>query len=188
MKRTLYIILMLFFITQSCSDLSENRPDLRDLNQRTSDPVDEEPTASTESDQSFQKERSVLDSFELDTEPPYKYPCACSFQYVGVVRVSESRWDEIQLGKGWDGRRHSCSFTWGEHINNNFPPDSTITDFRMHLVDLDSADILLTPEFLNSKLFKDHLIVTSINGVNSLTTKWDPNRTGKYVKPKQWME
>lgn len=129
-----------------------------------------------------------LDSFELDNELPFKYPCESSFKYIGVIKVSDTRWEEIQIGKGWDSRRHSCTFVWGEHIYNNFPPDTVITDFRMHLVDLDSFDIELTPEFLKSTLFKKNLIVTTINGENDLKTIWDPNKTGKYPKPNHWGE
>jgi hypothetical protein len=129
-----------------------------------------------------------LDSLELDLELPFKYPCESTFEYVGLVKISESRWEEIQIGKGWNPKQHSCSFTWGEHIYNNFPPDTSITDFRMHLVDLDRAEIELTPEFINSRLFKEHLIVTSISGAGELKTFWDPHKTSKYPKPKQWRE
>lgn len=132
------------------------------------------------------KERTLEEKMAYD-DIPFTYPCDFDFRYMEVIKVSESRYEEIIASKGWDSGKGSCTWVYGEHIYNNFFPDSIITEYRTHLVDLDSSQIELTPEFLQSKLFKSHVIATTINGKGIFKTIWDPNKTGKYPKPVQWV-
>lgn len=122
--------------------------------------------------------------------PPFSDTCLCSFDYIGKIRSGTSRFDLILAGKGWNPIYYSCSWTWGEIINNEFPPDSLVTDFRIHLVDLDKLEKNIDSTFLKSKQFNDNLIATysKIGNNEFMICKFDPNRTGKYPKPKQWKE
>lgn len=180
---TLYTLVSIGLMTFSCS--SEPKEELHNFEEKTV----EEPQAVKVEEQQHSDELppAELRAMEID-EPPFNYPCDFDFIDMGIVRVSDSRWEEIQCGKGWDSRKGSCTWVYGEHIYNNFFPDSTVTEYRTHLVDLDSSQIEMTPEFLNSELFKSHLIVTTINGKDVFETQWDPNKTGKYQKPRQWIE
>jgi hypothetical protein len=134
----------------------------------------------------------IQDKVTIDNEdgPPFSDTCLCSFDYIGKIRTSEKRFDLILAGKGWNPSFYSCSWTWGEIINNEFPPDSIISDFRIHLVDLDKLDNNLDSTFLTNKQFNENLIATYSKTSNDeyMTCKFDPNKTGKYVKPKQWTE
>ncbi len=109
--------------------------------------------------------------------------CKCSFAYIGEIKSSKNRLDLIISGKGWNPNYYSCSYTWGELVNNEFPPDSTIQDFRVHLMDLEKVENL-DSSFFVSKAFNDNLIATYYKGI----CVFDPNKTGKYPKPKQWIE
>ncbi len=150
--------------------------------------AEERQTVNVEEQQGSDKlPTAELSAMEID-EPPFNYPCDFDFIDMGIVRVSDSTWEEIQAGKGWDSRKASCTWVYGEHVYNNFFPDSVVTEYRTHLVDLDSSQIEMTPEFLNSELFKSHVIVTTINGKDVFETQWDPNKTGKYQKPRQWID
>lgn len=122
--------------------------------------------------------------------PPFTDTCLCSFDYIGKIRTGTKRFDLILAGKGWNPSFYSCSWTWGELINNEFPPDSMVTDFRIHLVDIDKLDKNIDSTFLTTKQFNENLIVTySKTGKNEhMTCKFDPNKTGKYPKPKQWTQ
>lgn len=118
--------------------------------------------------------------------PPFSDTCLCTFEYIGEFRTRVNRFDLVLSGKGWKPEYWSCSWTWGELINNEFPPDSLVTDFRIHLVDLEKID---SNTFISNK-FKDNLIATYSRLPNEeyMTCKFDPNKTGKYPKPKQWVE
>lgn len=135
-------------------------------------------------------EEPIIDSLALDTDVPFKYPCPFEFHHMGEVRVSEERCDEIQCGKGWNPKLHSCTWVYGEHINNQGGPDHLVTDYRMHIVDLDSSEIEMTAEFLESELFQDHIIATTfLDWENKIfRTIWDPSHTGKYPKPEHWID
>ena len=127
---------------------------------------------------------------ETDDGPPFSDTCVCSFEYIGKIRTSRQRFDLIISGKGWNPSYNSCVFSWGELINNESPPDTLVTDFRIHLVDIASLDKNIDSIFLSSKLFSDNLIATFSKASNEkyMTCKFDPNRKGKYTKPKKWTE
>jgi len=125
-----------------------------------------------------------------DGGPPFSDTCLCSFDYIGEIRTGVNRLDLLIAGKGWNPSFYSCSWTWGELISNEYPPDSIITDYRVHLVDLDKLEASVDSTFLTSKQFNDNLIATYSRTDNEeyWTCKFDPNKTGKYPKPKQWTE
>ena len=116
--------------------------------------------------------------------------CLCSFDRIGEIKSGNKRFDLIIAGKGWNPSSYSCSWSWGEFINNEFPPDSSIKDFRIHLVDLNKIGKKLDSTFLSTKLFNENLIATySKTDIEEyMTCKFDPNKTGKYPKPKHWTE
>ena len=133
--------------------------------------------------------KSVLKNNDEDG-PPFSDTCLCSFDDIGKIRTNPKRFDLILSGKGWNPTFYSCSWTWGEIIYNESLEDTTITDFRIHLLDVDKLDKNLDSSFLTSSTFNDHLIATfsRTNNDEYRTCKFDPNKTGKYPKPKQWTE
>ena len=122
--------------------------------------------------------------------PPFSDSCACTFNYIGEIRSEIDRYDLLISGKGWDPNSYSCSYSWGELISNEFPPDPLISDFRIHLLDIEILDQKIDSTFLRSEIFNNNLIATysKRDGEKYMTCKFDPNKTGKYPKPKQWIE
>ena len=131
-------------------------------------------------------------SSHMDTEDgsPFSDTCLCSFNKLGEVRWNKDRCDVFISSKGWNPDYYSCSWSWGEFINNESPEDTSIIDFRIHLVDLDKIHQTIDSAFLSSKYFNDNLIATfsKTQGEKYRTCKFDPNKMGKYPKPKQWTE
>ncbi|MES2132670.1 MAG: hypothetical protein V4506_09985 [Bacteroidota bacterium] len=124
-----------------------------------------------------------------DGGPPFSDSCSCTFNTLAHIK-SGNTLDLVLSGKGWNPNAYSCSWTWGEIIHNEFPDDPTIEEFRIHLLDLDSIHQKSDVPFLQSKEFKQNLIATysKSEGQTSYTCKFDPNKIGKYPKPKQWRE
>ncbi|MBS3915239.1 MAG: hypothetical protein KG003_12140 [Bacteroidetes bacterium] len=119
--------------------------------------------------------------------PPFSDTCACSFDIIGDIRISPTHMERIISGIGWNPQSHSCSWTWGELIANALPPDSLITVFKIHLVELPKSNITLNPEFIQSNAFKSSLIATNTTkGMRESLCIFDPFKTGKYPKPKYW--
>ncbi|MGQ3013374.1 MAG: hypothetical protein ACT6QS_06690 [Flavobacteriales bacterium] len=114
--------------------------------------------------------------------------CACTFDIIGEIHNGE-RLDLLISGRGWNPKSYACSYTWGEFIYNEFAPD-TVTDFRIHLVDLEKEQVQPDKAFLNSKTFNDNLIATYAKqeGNTNMRCRFDPNRTGKYPKPEHWID
>lgn len=129
------------------------------------------------------------DENDNDEGPPFSDSCSCTFNTIAHIK-SGNTLDIVLSGKGWNPDAYSCTWTWGEIINNEFPEDPKIEQFSIHLLDLDSIDQKSNVPFLQSKEFKQHLIATysKSKGQTSYTCKFDPNKTGKYPKPKQWLE
>ena len=131
-------------------------------------------------------------SSKADNEegPPFSDTCLCSFEKIGEVKSSNNRCDIFISGKGWNPNYKSCSWSWGELIYNESPSDTLLTDFRIHLVDVDKLDKKIDTTFLNSKNFNENLIATFSKTKEEayMTCKFDPNKIGKYPKPKHWTE
>ena len=122
--------------------------------------------------------------------PPFPDTCDCSFQHLGNFRFSPKRYDIVISGKGWNPEYVSCTYTWGEYISNVFPPDTLVTDFRIHLVDIEKLEKPLDSLWFESKRFKNNAIATYAHyeGSQYMVTRFDPFKTGKYKTPEQWME
>jgi len=132
----------------------------------------------------------IESEIDNEDEPPFSNTCDCTFNYIGEIKTGENRFDLILSGKGWNPEYYSCSLIWGEMINNEFPPETTITDFRIHLIDIVKITEVKDSTFFDSETFKTKLIATYSKNAEEkyMTCKFDPNKTGKYPKPKQWVE
>ncbi|UOR05520.1 hypothetical protein MUN82_00110 [Hymenobacter aerilatus] len=122
---------------------------------------------------------------EAEDGPPFKVDCPCSFADLGRVRVTPERYDVLVSGKDWNPKLSSCNWIWNELVSNEVPPDTLITDLRIHLLDLSKVTQKIDKDFLESEVFKKNLIATHLMLPNEeyMTTKFDPNKTGKYVGP-----
>lgn len=172
--------LILIFISISIFSCTENNS------------VDVKPTADNQIDTN---ENSATEKVNVTQEyndggPPFSDTCACSFDIIADIKSNENRQDLILSGKDWNPDFYSCSWTWGEFINNESPTDTMIKDFRIHLIDLEKINGKVDFTFLNSKEFNENLIATYSKSVGEkyMTCKFDPNKTGKYPKPKQWVD
>lgn len=136
------------------------------------------------------KINSIIPTITNENGPPFTDTCNCLFEYIGGFHSSKNRYDLIICGKDWNPKSWSCSYTFGEIINNEFPPDTTITDFRIHLVDIKKSNKKIDLAFFESDVIQKNLIVTQRlwPGDKFSKCKFDPNKTGKYPKPEQWIE
>lgn len=84
-----------------------------------------------------QRER---DSVQRDEDgPPFKRECPCEFASLGNGVPKAREYNQYISGAGWNGNLPSCTWIWGEYINNEFPPDTTTQVFRIYLLDLPNA-------------------------------------------------
>lgn len=115
--------------------------------------------------------------------------CTCTFDRIGKIRNGE-RLDLLVSGKGWNHTSSACSYTWVNFMLNELLTDDSVTDFRIHLVDLEKEQVQPDKAFLNSKTFNDNLIATYAKqeGNTNMRCRFDPNRTGKYPKPEHWID
>ena len=122
--------------------------------------------------------------------PPFSDSCTCRFDYIAEFRYNDHRYDLILSGKEWNPEYWSCTYSFGELISNEFPPDSLITDFRIHLVNIEKFDTKMDSILFESEYFQNNLIATQRlwPGDEYTKCKFDPNKTGKYPKPEQWIE
>lgn len=131
-------------------------------------------------------------SIEINNEdgPPFSDSCDCTFDYIASFNYNKHRYDLIISGKGWNPEFWSCTYVFGELISNEFPPDSSVTDFRIHLVDIAKFDSEMDSALFESELVQNKLIATQRlwPGDEYTKCKFDPNKTGKYPKPEQWVE
>ena len=117
--------------------------------------------------------------------------CTCTFSYEGGLKVNEGRYDLFISTTNWNRDCYSCTLKWGELINNEFPPDSSYKDFRIHLLDFKFQKSKITDVSIYlSEIFEDNLIATysKLPSEENWTCKFDPNNVGKYPKPTQWIE
>lgn len=137
-----------------------------------------------------QKSNDAATLINNEDGPPFSDTCICSFDYLGGFRYNNDRYDLLISGTGWNPNYWSCTFTFGELISNEFPPDTLINDFRIHLVDLKKINKPLDSILFESALIQKNLIATQKLWPGDAYTKckFDPNKTGKYPKPKQWIE
>lgn len=152
-------------------------------------PDREKPLASNDTITRTKQESISTNEVYNDGGPPFSDTCLCSFDMIAEIR-SGNKLDLLISGKNWNPDFYSCSWTWGEYIANEFPGDSTIKEFSIHLVDMDKQKEVLDSRFLLTKTFNDHLIASysKVPGETYMSCKFDPNKTGKYPKPQQWTE
>lgn len=119
--------------------------------------------------------------------PPFRVDCPCSFEEIGKVRVSKERYDVLISGIGWNPDLKSCHWIWEELVNNEVPPDTLVTDLRIHLLDLGMSNQTMNKDFLQSTAYKENLIATysQLPGEEYRSTRFASNRTGKYAEPDQ---
>lgn len=147
--------------------------------------ISENQSPQEKSDQKFANPQPKINN---EDGPPFSDTCDCSFDYLGGFESGNNRYDLFISGKGWNPNYWSCTYTFGELINNEFPPDTTITDFRIHLVDLSKIK-KLDIETFNSSIIQKNIIATQrFAPKEEFKCQFDPNKTGKYPKPKQWVE
>lgn len=123
-------------------------------------------------------------SEESDFGPPFNDTCLCNFKDFGEYKISNDNYNIYLSGKGWNPKFYSCSWPWGEIINNQMPEDTNVTVVKVHLLDLDTFAIPTNMTEYGNDSIKKYVIAVSTN------TKcvFDPYKTGKYPKPKQWVE
>lgn len=68
--------------------------------------------------------------------PPFKRECPCEFASLGTSVPKAGEYNQYLSGAGWDANLPSCTWIWGEYINNEFPPDTTTQVFRIYLLNL----------------------------------------------------
>jgi hypothetical protein len=71
--------------------------------------------------------------------PPFKRECPCDFASLGISVPKAGEYNQYISGTGWDANLPSCTWIWGEYINNEFPPDTTTQVFRIYLLNLPNA-------------------------------------------------
>lgn len=125
-----------------------------------------------------------------ESGPPWDDTCVCSFDKIGEIKMSKNRIDIFISGKGWDSELESCTWPWGELINNESTEDTLVTDFRIHLLDIEELPDKLYNTFFDSNIYKTKLIASYYlqDGEEYSQCVFDPNNTGDYEKPKQWVE
>jgi hypothetical protein len=122
--------------------------------------------------------------------PPFKDECKANFKRFGEYKISNDNCNIYYSGKGWNPEFYSCSWTWGELVNNEFSDDTTVTFIKIHLLDLNQFQL---PD--NGTDYGNDSIKKYVIAVYSRDSKgghdesdFDPFKTGKYSKPKQWTE
>jgi len=128
---------------------------------------------------------------EDDSEgPPFKHECLCDFKEFGSYKISDEDYNIYLRGKNWDPKLYSCSWIWGEDINNIFPEDSMVRLMKIHLLDLDHFNIPDNGTEYGNDSIKKYVIAvyTSRTGAKNDNCVFDPYKTGKYPKPEQWTE
>ena len=183
MKRTQTIVaIMLSIVLFGCSNTAEKEMVSNEsLNETSQTGQEVLPT---------QEHETTTPKINNEDGPPFSDSCICSFDFIAEFKYNDHRFDLILSGKGWNPDFWSCTYSFGELMSNEFPPDTTITDFRIHLVDLEKFESEVDSAIFESELIQNKLIATQRlwPGDEFTKCKFDPNKTGKYPKPKQWLE
>jgi hypothetical protein len=122
--------------------------------------------------------------------PPFDKECLCSFNNFGVKKKDGNELNYYYSGQGWNSNYTSCTWTWGEIINNEFPDDTNIKVVKYHLLDLTEFNIPREINDYGNDSIKKYVIAiyTVDNKKGTEKCVFDPFKTGKYPKPKQWIE
>lgn len=130
-------------------------------------------------------ELSMPDDEEEDG-PPFKVECKANFERLGEYKISNDNYNIYYSGKGWDPARTACTWTWAEIINNEFPGDSGVTFFKVHLLDLEKFTLPGDGSEYGRDSIKKYVIATYSRNLNGgkESFRYDPFNTGKYPAPR----
>jgi hypothetical protein len=133
---------------------------------------------------------SQADESSEEEGPPFKDECLCKFDDLGKKDTENKTYNVYISGKGWNPAFTSCSWTWGEMINNISPDDTTIINVKVHLLDLDKFELPKdNSDYSNDSITKHVIAIYKRNTkTGEETCIFDPYKTGKYPRPKQWTE
>lgn len=127
-----------------------------------------------------------MDTLNDDQGPPFKDKCLCDFKSFGKYEISKDNYNEYFSGKGWNPKLNACSWIWGELVYNETPNDSTVTLFKVHLLDLDNFRLPTNKTEYGNDSFKKYVIAIyksdSKKGYDTII--YDPYKTGKYPAPR----
>ena len=140
--------------------------------------------------QTLSKKDSVSIATNDEDGPPFKDECTANFDRLGEYKIANDNCNIYYSGKGWNPEFYSCSWTWGELVNNEFPNDTNVTFFKIHLLDLDKFQIPDNGTDYGNDSIKKYVIAIYSRDTKGEHDKsdFDPFKTGKYPKPKQWTE
>lgn len=115
--------------------------------------------------------------------------CSIKYDYLKEFKTGNSRYDIIISGAGWKPDSFSCTYAYGELIANEYAPEG-ITDFRIYLIDIKELpiDLVIDTNFFNLPKIKNKTIASQTIIDSVYNHVFDPNNTGKYPKPKQWID
>lgn len=116
--------------------------------------------------------------------------CLCDFHEFGSYKISNENYNIYLSGKGWNQKSYSCSYAWGEDVNNIFVDDTNVIVLKIHLLDLKEFNVPdNSTEFGNDSIRK-YVIATYTRDKKKHTDNciFDPYQTGKYSKPVQWID
>lgn len=127
---------------------------------------------------------------EDEDGPPFENECKANFYRFGEYKINNNNCHVYYCGKGWNPKFYSCSWVWGELINNEFSDDTNVTAITIHLLDLDRFTLPQDGTEYGNDSIKNYVI--AVYGRNSeggnAKSIFDPFKTGKYPKPEQWIE
>lgn len=137
----------------------------------------------------IEQDSQIIDQEDEGCLPPFNDTCVSSFARIAQVKINDTI-ETIVSGKDWNPEYCSCTYTWGELINNEIPNDSSFKSHRIYLVDLDSIESTIDKEYLDSDEFKNYTIAKYYKkeGEEYKKSYFDPYKIGKYPKPSRWVE
>jgi hypothetical protein len=133
-------------------------------------------------------QKKEIDSVSLSKDyngPPFKYKCECDFHLFGYKKVSNDNYNIYVCGKGWDPRYPSCGYAWGLFLADIDPKDTTVTEFRVHFLDLEKFEIPADDSDYGQDSLQKYVIAVfkKVIKYNYFMTIFDPFYTGKYKEP-----
>lgn len=121
--------------------------------------------------------------------PPFSDSCMCDFKKFGQKQFNKDLFNIYLRGKDFNFEFQSCSWIFGEIIYNQDSPNST-TLVQVYLLDLDHFDVPVDSTYFGNDSIEKYVIARFYNDKENgkTTCEFDPYKTGKYRKPKHWVE
>lgn len=137
-----------------------------------------------------QADSIILLKTEDEDGPPFENECKANFHRFGEYKISNSDCHIYYCGKGWNPDFYSCSWSWGELINNEFSDDTNVTAITIHLLDLERFVVPRDGSEYGNDSIKNYVIAVygRKSGGGDAKSIFDPFKTGKYPRPEQWIE